>query len=439
MFYIPSSSYPIRLLSTRSGLYVEWALSKRSKISESFPVLLDFEHLQSLMHGYSQSSWVAPPSIRKPESMRDCNFSLKLSNLNANQLRSAWLMALRRRFGGDRVKMALRIFGTRVNLWQLSQVAAHFDILSARLTEMPNLGPLLAADVGMWKHLPNWKIVKHRYIAMGLSPSAWRWLCHQSKAYIARLDWTHLGHLAWVNLHATLQPKIQASYVDRQTAALHGFGAASSWLRRHPDLHSDPDSNWVASASTQSFLRGIRLCLKRLEETQGRDNQQEVIQEEFPLILDWMLAQVVGDTPKRVKIHRGWTYDTLMSWQSRWHLSDFGQTNSEINVYWPEVLGMGQILSDYDYFELSSLRALLQEAKRMHHCVPSYIDRCMEGQICLFHLVRKGHLNERATLEISRQGALHWRITQLKGPCNAPVSEPMWRAAEALLASVNPK
>lgn len=431
MFYIPSSSYPIRLLSARSGLYVEWALSKRSKISERFPVLLDFEHLKRLMDGYSQSTWVAPPSIRKPDSMSDCDFSLKLNNLSVNQLRSAWLMALRRRFGADRVKLALRVFGARVNLWQLSQVAAHYEVLWARLAEMPNLAPLLAADVGMWKHLPNWKVVKYRYIAMGLSPSAWRWICHQSKAYIARLDWTHLGHLAWVNLHAALQLKLRGSDIDKQTAALHGFGAASGWLRRHPD--------WITSESTQSFLRGIRLCLKRLDETPGRENQQEVIQEEFPLILDWMLAQVVGDLSKRVKIHRGWTYDTLMSWQSRWHLSDFGQTHTEMNVYWPEVLGMGQVLSDYDYFELSSLRALLQEAKRMHHCVPSYIDRCMEGQICLFHLSRKGHLNERATLEISREGALHWRITQLKGPCNAPVSDPMWRAAEALLVCLNPK
>lgn len=434
MFYIPSLSYPIRLLSTRSGLYVEWALTKRSKIPENFPVVLDYQHLHNLIDGYAHSTWVAPPSIRTPDSMKACNFSLRLEDLSVNQIRSAWLAAIRRRYGADRLKLALNVFGSRLNLWQLNQVAAHFEVLNQRLCEMPQLGPLLAADVGMWKNLPNWKVVKNRYLAMGLSPSAWRWLCRQNRAYVARLDWTHLGHLAWVNLHAALQYKVQLRFVDKQTAALHGFGGASVWLRRNPDeVHKGQ------AAEVQSLLRGMRLCLKRLDETQGRENQLEVIQEEFPLILDWMLAQVVGKTPYPVKIHRGWTYDTLMSWQSRWHLSDFGQSNTELNVYWPEVLGMGQIFSGFDYFELSSLRALLQEAKRMHHCVPSYIDRCMDGQIALFHVARKGTLNERATLEISREGASHWKITQLKGPCNAPVSEQMWMAAHALLACLNPQ
>lgn len=439
MSYIPSISYPIRLLSTRSGLYVEWALYKRSKIGESFPVILDYEHLQLLLEGYSQSLWRPPPSIRKPDSMKGCNFSLKLEDLSVRQIQSAWLAALRRRFGADRVKLALRVFGVRINLWHLNQVAAHFDVLNQRIEEMPQLGPLLAADAGMWKHLPNWKVVKNRYMAMGLSASAWRWLCNQNRAYVSRLDWTNLGHLAWVNLHSSLNFKIQSRFFDKQTAAIHGFGGMSNWLRRNPDRFSGESTREVQSEGVQSFLRGMRLCLKRLDETVGRENQQEIIQEEFPLILDWMLAQVLGNTPKPVRIHRGWTYDTLMGWQSRWHLSDFGQTNTELNVYWPEILGMGQLLTDYEYFELSSLRSLLQEAKRMHHCVPSYIDRCMDGQICLFHLSRKGNLNERATLEISRQGARHWQITQLKGPCNAPVSDAMWKTARSLLDQVNPR
>lgn len=341
---------------------------------------------------------------------------MPLDQWSLQDMQRGWLAALRAHYGGTAVNLTLRIVGRRATLLDLLKVKHHQAVLLARLYEAPNLAPVLAGDPGMWAGLHNWKLVKDRLLALGLQSSSWRFLCRQGKAYVARINWCELGQLAWVNMHAALKRPIPVGLVDPQTGALSGFHGLQTWVRRHHEqLHHFDRARFV--------LRGLRLALAHWVQVADPELRREIQVEEFPMIADWLLAE-------SAQVGRNWTYDTLMTRQSVWHLMEHAWRHAGQDLYWPEVLGRGQLPDGSEFNELSSLNALLTEARRMHHCVPSYIDRCLAGDVCLFHVQRRGPVFERATLELRRAGAGRWAISQLKGPCNAPVSAGMWALAE---------
>ena len=426
---VKSQRLPARLVSTRTGLYFEWGMKARAKLAESCRIVLSDEAAWNLKADLMRSVWRAPPSMQLPDSLLGTQLDFPIEAASLNDIQRAWTSAIRRRYGGHVLKLALRVVPKYTTLLDLSQVAAFKTVLQDRLGENLSLAPLLAQDRGMWRNLPNWQMVKNRMLAQGMSQQTWRWLTRQKTAYIARINWGQLSHLSWVNFHAALDRKIPISWVDKQTAALLGFGGLSTWLRRnHENL------NTVAALN---ILRGTRLALERRESNLKLEHRRELELEEFPLIADWLLGSAASATKRPVIISRNWTYDTLMARQAHWHLVELDLDLGRQNVFWPEILGMGNLGDNIEFIELNSLNALLSEAKKMHHCVPSYIDRCMTGDICIFHLQIKGHTPQRGTLELRRVGAKAWQISQLKGPCNAPVSSQLWSAAHLLLSRAN--
>ncbi|HEX4855456.1 MAG TPA: PcfJ domain-containing protein [Limnobacter sp.] len=401
-------------------------MKARVKLAESSPVLLTDQAAWQLKSDLMRSIWRAPPSIRIPQDLADCMLDFPLEASSLRDIQRAWTAAVRRRYGRQVYSLGLKIAPRNANLLHMSQVKAFRAVLEARLAENQALAPLLAQDRGMWSNLPNWRVVKNRMMAQGLCQQTWRWLTRQKPAYVARIDWGQLGQLSWVNFHAALARPLPISWVDRQTAALLGFGGLTTWLRRnHEQLSSGPALN---------ILRGVRLALERRENAETLENRAELAREEFPLITDWLLGSATSTVKRPVMISRHWTYDTLMARQAHWHLVELEMDSSRPNVFWPEVLGMGSLPDNAEYIELNSLNALLSEAKKMHHCVPSYIDRCMAGDVCIFHLQIKGPVPQRATLEIRRSGIQGWQVSQLKGPCNAPVSSQLWKAAFLLVS-----
>jgi hypothetical protein len=420
---------PARFVSTRTGLYFEWGMKARVKLAESCRVVLSDEAAWNLKSDLMRSVWQAPPGIQVPECLLESRLDFPLEAASLNDIQRAWTSAIRKRYGADIFKLALHIIPKYATLLDLSQVAAFKTVLQARLDENPSLAPLLAQDRGMWSNLPNWLLVKNRMLAQGLSQQTWRWLTHQTTAYIARINWGQLSHLSWLNFHAALNRNIPISWVDKQTAALMGFGGLSTWLRRN---HEN-----LGTVAALNILRGTRLALQRRESNLKLEHRKELELEEFPLIADWLLGSAASARKRPLVISRNWTYDTLMARQAHWHLVELDVDFGRQNVFWPEILGMGKLGDNIEFIELNSLNALLSEAKKMHHCVPSYIDRCMAGDVCIFHLQIKGHSPQRGTLELRRVGAKAWQISQLKGPCNAPVSSQLWSAAYLLLNRAN--
>ncbi|HEX4878912.1 MAG TPA: hypothetical protein VFV39_03625 [Limnobacter sp.] len=420
---VRSGCLPVRFVNTRSGLFFEWNLAHRARVPEQARLLLDDAQAWQLKMDLMRSVWRAPPSLKVPPAYPAKANGLKLQDLGLKDLQRAWTRALIALHGKSVFNMCLSLYPRGATLIDLHRVAAHRKVLHERLCERPCMAPLLAQDPGMWTNLPHWQVIKRRMLAQGLSAMAWRWLNHQSRAYVARMDWGSLSHIAWANFHAALNRPLPVSWVDAQTAALLGFGGLSSWLRRNHETLSTPQALDV--------LRAVRLALNRRASLDKRTHQKELESEEFPLITDWLLG---CSNPSGARISRHWTYDTLMAKQSHWHLVERDWQSGRPDVFWPQLLGMGNLGESGSYVELSSLHALLSEAKRMHHCVPSYIERCMDGDVCMFHLQLKGPVPQRATLELRRCGAKGWAVSQLKGPCNAPVTPAMARLAQTLLA-----
>lgn len=412
-----------RLVDTKVGLYFEWGLKWRARVNETEAVVADIQFAANLRQNLIDSDWVAPPCIKSPKDFPVTSHSP--NQLDLQTIQQAWTQSIIQRYGYDALRLGLQIFPHSLNLFQLSQIKSQKKVLQERLKEHPNMGPLLSVDQSMWSSLTDWKSVKSRFIAMGLLNRTWRWLCQRSPAYIAQIDWTQLSQIAWVNLHACVSLSKVAHYVDRQTAAIEGFGSLGTWVRSHHEhLHS---SHCV------SVLRAIRLCIEHLEQADNENLKKEIILEELPLIADWLKARIGINRSNREIVGRNWTYSTLINKQAHWHLADLIWLEPNQDVFWPEHLGGGDIFPDTYFVELTSLNALLKEARKMHHCVPSYIDRCISGDVVLFHLCRTGRKLERATLEVSRSGASSWAVTQLKGPCNMPVSSTMWRRAKQIL------
>lgn len=414
---------PVRLIDTKAGLVFEWGLRYRAKVKEMAPAVADYEFASCLLKDLLQSDWVPPPSLKKPAFYPEKVRSLE--SVTVRLIQQAWTQAVARRYGSVVLKLGLKILPRTLDLFHLSQIKGSSHVLLERLQEHSNLGPLLSIDPSMWSQLSDWKTVKNRLIAMGMVNRTWRWLCKRKPAYIAQIDWTQLSHIAWVNFHASVALPELVHYVDRQTAAFQGLGALTTWVRANHDQ--------LFLSHCISVLRVVKLSIKHLEQAETEQLKKEIILEELPLVADWARARVGISKPNREIVNRNWTYNTLINKQAHWHLADLVWAEPNQNIFWPEHLGSGEIAHDTQFTELSSLNALLQESKKMHHCVPSYIERCVSGEVVLFHLARRGKQLERATLEISRSGASGWAISQLKGPCNVSVSTTMWSHANVLL------
>lgn len=377
------------------------------------------------------STWVAPPSLKPPAVLDHCILAMPLGTTEPflQVIKRAWTQALIRKFGREVVFITLKIFGSRATLANLFKVNRYHQILSARIKEHPQLASILSVDQSLWPDLHNWRIVKLRLVALGLKPSAWRWLTRQKRGYVSLVDFSDLSHLRWVNVHSEIHTHLPVALLEKQTLAIRGMGACGTWLRRQADS--------LASPAAKQFFRVLRLCLRRMLAEDTRENVEEIVREELPLVTDWLLANLNDLATNNQGVNRKWTYDTLIARQAHWHVQDWRHDKQQPNVFWSEYLGQGCLQAGVEFIELCSLNALLQEAKRMHHCVPSYIDRCMEGEIALFHLWLKRPMNEHATLEIGKIQPTGWKINQLKGPCNGPVSSSMWLAANQLIAMLS--
>ncbi len=162
---VKSQRLPARLVSTRTGLYFEWGMKARAKLAESCRIVLSDEAAWNLKADLMRSVWRAPPSMQLPDSLLGTQLDFPIEAASLNDIQRAWSSAIRRRYGGHVLKLALRVVPKYTTLLDLSQVAAFKTVLQDRLGENISLAPLLAQDRGMWRNLPNWQMVKNRMLA----------------------------------------------------------------------------------------------------------------------------------------------------------------------------------------------------------------------------------------------------------------------------------
>lgn len=86
-----------------------------------------------------------------------------------------------------------------------------------------------------------------------------------------------------------------------------------------------------------------------------------------------------------------------------------------------------------DIVRLTTAAEVVEEGLRQHHCAGTMAESVARGKVALYRILRP----ERATLDLRPEGIGSWRIQQLRGFCNRPVSGDTRAAVEQWLKRHN--
>lgn len=145
----------------------------------------------------------------------------------------------------------------------------------------------------------------------------------------------------------------------------------------------------------------------------------------YDSVVDWFIATkpVLG----KEQIKRGWAYLEEMS--DEWHqrdefdyfseefISEYPSWNCMIEDHSDEWLATFPLNNPYKLVPLTTPQKLLEESKRMHHCVVTYLESCISGEVRIFSVCDTSANQRIATAELS-QFSGKWEIVQLKGKHN---------------------
>ena len=159
----------------------------------------------------------------------------------------------------------------------------------------------------------------------------------------------------------------------------------------------------------------------------------------FESVLDWFIA--IKPILDHNQIKQGW--DCLEKLSDEWHLhqDSYGLYEEYIDEYpswtcavvdrqeeWLSAIPPNQI---YKLIPLITPHQLLEESLSMHHCVVTYLDDCISGNVRVFS-VRASTSNERiATVELANRSGL-WKVAQLKGKHNQELIQRAYDADDPL-------
>jgi len=145
----------------------------------------------------------------------------------------------------------------------------------------------------------------------------------------------------------------------------------------------------------------------------------------FDSVLDWFIA--TKPVLDKNQIKRGWECLEKLSEEWHQHENAYGLYEEYIDEYpswscavserqdeWLSAIPTNNV---YKLVPLTTPRQLLEESISMHHCVVTYLDDCISGNVRIFS-IRACANNERiATAELTNRSGL-WKVAQLKGKHN---------------------
>ena len=169
---------------------------------------------------------------------------------------------------------------------------------------------------------------------------------------------------------------------------------------------------------------------------------------DFANLLDWMNACDPGPTP----LWRDWenaddkkhflgrvlspdmSLTTVRQLSDDWHYA-VSMADHKSNAVFPDPwVPAGNVLG-YEFVPITSPSDLFFEGRVMHNCIASYVERIVDRELYVYGVRENG--KPVATLAIATSlrdgGGLTPCISQIAGPCNAPVPREMERAARRWL------
>ena len=152
-------------------------------------------------------------------------------------------------------------------------------------------------------------------------------------------------------------------------------------------------------------------------------------------VADWVRACTNTDRESSALVTRRFSpdmsIDTVRSLSSEWHEAAVNYRNGGYYEF-PEPWARAGKVGDYDIVPITNSRELYHEGHAMHHCVGTYGKRVCDGRCYIFSLRKEGV--RIATMQLVRsEGRVS--MGQIRGPCNAPVSDKIKRAAKKWLKS----
>lgn len=282
--------------------------------------------------------------------------------------------------------LAVRVFGFKFTVVDYNMCAPHKDALAARIKEAPHMAPWLfergwrvsfssgtsTGSSALHVHETVWKDLKDKFLALGGTPQAWKWMSNQG------YNWFKLFRLD-----------------DRDVRVLNCL--ASKQVGKAP-MHL-------------GFLRALRTIVTY--DGPGFERHLEVFKAAVTAfhqrklkVADFSNYNLIFDYLKHApdaKV-KGATWGSLMRKQHVWHMEFARQEmerRKEAGGCWgwaPYVQQVAQ--GNLEAVSLNNSDELWEEGAAMSHCVGGYDDSCY-GNYARIYSIRRG--DERlATLEIRK-------------------------------------
>lgn len=279
------------------------------------------------------------------------------------------------------------------------------------------------------------KGVKEKLMSFGLTNKGWRYLIKLSPRYSYRFL---LGRRIKQDFVPLINWFAEIDVVPRYTLI-------KPILRQTQHLHRSP-----------SLTSLMRSGLKHAQKIKG---VQSFYDNQFQLVLDWFLRSAEGvgnrilpeeldedfhDGEERIfensvkldhnQLKANWSW--FMRQQEDWHRTVAEKQKAKLaQQFWTSRIQAVKI-KGYDVVPLNSAYDLIDEGKDMHHCVGSYVNSCVNGRSRIFS-IRKNNV-KKATLEINTFSN-KWEVNQIRGACNAEVSDELKKIAQQVVKLYNKK
>ena len=303
--------------------------------------------------------------------------------------------------------MAEAIYGENASLSQISQLAAASQCVPFAASE-PAL-PLL--DLGLRKSNGLDLVLGPAYfdqlralmIHNGMTVQGWRFLIRQQQPVLRFV----LGFLppsvrvigafaSLVNLMASALQNTPLLFARCQ-ASLSGVERILDRTRGRPDP--------VRQENARIFLRA--LVRASLDDVQMRNLDHD--------------AQDVSDFVYNCPgVLKGATWRSLCRRSDDWHRALLIAVDPATDVRWPALLPRF-VTGPFEALELDCGQLLAQEGLEQRHCIGTYVNACSTGASRVFSLRRGG--KRVATLELQRTHDASWRLVQIRGKANSPVTD----------------
>ena len=366
-------------------------------------------------------------------------------------------IALLWNFLADRetLKLCHAYFGRKASLTDYNFTVRRQGDLAARFSETPNLAPLIGTFI---KNSTKLKTGKYRIPqdvlsqARGhlftpqaecdaLTPAGWRFLASLTPTAVATL-WRGAGS-ASPKPGSELMPVLNLVSKTGERPPLTFLKRLQEELR---NLRHRVSAETFAAAQ-DSLVRFIRLSGQQAIAAGKKGRLKRFLSGDFVLVMDWLKQRERYDYYEAgyriATVPKNATWASIMRAQQVWHaeLEERERLRREADALaqreylarrdattWLSALPACEV-KGASVMPLVSGKALREEGERMGHCVGSYVDYCYRGDSRIFAIK---HLDEEATLELVESGTNQWRVRQVFGPKNSPVSNPIEGVAKTV-------